>query len=81
MSSSKTCPACIASRKSVVDAFFAGYRVGYTETVRAGLEREVPEAAAAFGVASFCLPHEKMLTETYAGVLSDLMEKGRKDHG
>lgn len=79
--SSSECPACTASRRSAVDAFFLGYRLGYVATVQAGYTEYENPTPQALELPEFCLAHDKMLTETYVGVLKEIAEKGRKDNG
>lgn len=49
------CSACVASRKSIVDAYFDGYIAG-------SIEMAIVGEPGAKGV-HFCLAHERMSTE------------------
>ncbi len=77
------CVACIASRRSTVDAFFSGFRAGFRNSVIAHIQGkgEVSDVDAPV----FCLAHDKMMTEAYAAevrVCMDLRpEKESTDNG
>lgn len=59
-----TCPACAASRKSIVDAYFEGTRTGFRNAVIARFEGD--GQVAPFESPKFCLPHERMYTQIIA---------------
>lgn len=58
------CVACIASRRSTVDAFLHGFRAGFRNSVIAHIEGAggVPTVEGP----KFCLTHDRMVTEAYA---------------
>lgn len=58
------CPACVASRRSVVDAFFLGFRAGFRTAVATQIENsgETPIVPAP----QFCVAHDRTLIEAYA---------------
>lgn len=60
------CPACVASRASVVDAYFAGYLAGSIEMVLA----DDPHCGLVF-----CTPHEIMATKTIATMAAALNKR------
>lgn len=70
MSDKSRCIACIASRRSVVDAFFLGYRAGFrmatAHTVQAIRGGEM------IPVNEFCLEHDKMVIEAHVKELREL---------
>lgn len=65
------CPACVASRRSTVDAFFLGFRAGFRNSVVAHIEGkgEVSNREAV----RFCLAHDRMKTEAYADEIRESM--------
>jgi hypothetical protein len=58
------CPACVASRRAVVDAYFAGYLAGAIEMVASD---------GACDHLVFCAAHEKMATEVIRQMAHGLM--------
>lgn len=65
------CPACLASRRSTVDAFFLGFRSGFRQSVIAAIENKGEIADVDLPV--FCLAHDKMMTEAYAAEIRTCM--------
>lgn len=67
----ETCAACVASRRSVVDAFFLGFRAGFNSAVVAAVEGrgEVDNIERPV----FCVAHEKMSIEAYVAELRACM--------
>lgn len=71
MSNKKECPACVASRRSVVESFFLGIRAGHRLAVSSmAAESLAPPAEEPY----FCLAHDKMLTEAYASDLREIFD-------
>lgn len=66
------CVVCIASRRSVVDAFMAGFRTGFKQSVIATAEGagEVHDIKHP----SYCLAHERMMTQAYADEIREAMK-------
>lgn len=66
------CAACIASRRATVDAFFAGFRAGFRQSVIASIEGqgEVTDIEAP----QFCLAHDAMMTQAYADEIRECMD-------
>lgn len=61
------CPACVASRRSVVDAYFDGYLAGAVEMTLSEIRTAQPEDPDA-GMLVFCVPHEVMATRVIAAM-------------
>ena len=69
------CAACLASRRTTVDAFFLGYVAGQRDAVADYLE-ERGRFSAVLDRAEFCLVHDKMACERLAEMLKAMKGEG-----
>ena len=72
----KECAACVASRRSVVDSFFLGFRAGHSAAVNALHNGGDGETYFSIEEPIFCLAHDKMMTEAYLAEIKQQLEKG-----
>jgi len=70
------CPACVASRRSPVDAFLIGYRIGMQEQALSIIEADSETADAVRP--PLCLAHDEMVTRAVLAVCDELGRRLRK---